>query len=343
MDFDLEGGKYIVAVSGGVDSVALLHALLEKQHSLERKANTKNENNSSDTEVKTPSKGSTLRRTLRRGLTRREIGGGDEYEFVVAHFDHGIRSESAQDRRFVEKLCKAYGVPFLYATGNLGKDASEATAREARYKFLHEARRAVRARAVLTAHHQDDAVETIIMNLLRGTNNRGLHSLKSTDIVKRPLLGMPKKMLKTYAALHNLRWREDPTNADTKYLRNYIRHEIVPKMGVTHRQKLLKHSTKAAQLQTEIDAQTAHILHLQPHTHRLDRLQFVSLGHGVACEVMATWIRQRAGVELSKKLIERLVVAAKTGKLNATVDVTQGWRLRILPKMIELCWVSLVS
>jgi tRNA(Ile)-lysidine synthase len=193
MDFDLPAGSYVVAVSGGVDSVALLHMLAR-----------------------------------RPGL-----------KLTVAHYDHGIRPDSAEDRRHVQYFARAHGLPFVYETGQLGSDASEATARRARYDFLHRVRQASGAGAVITAHHQDDLLETIILNLLRGTGRRGLSSLKSTDVVKRPLLHLPKNELLRYAAEQGLVWREDSTNADPRYLRNYIRHNILPRFAASDREALL--------------------------------------------------------------------------------------------------------
>ncbi len=328
MDFDLPGGKYVVAVSGGVDSVVLLHALLEKQRQTEEQNSQK----------KTKNDGSTTVKSRLGGLSSQKLrgGGGGGYELVVAHFDHGIREDSAEDRRFVENMCRQYGVPFLYDSGHLGAGASEDTARKARYNFLHRVRENMGADAVVTAHHQDDVLETIIMNLLRGTGSRGLHSLKSTDVVKRPMTHLPKRTIHTYAKLHRLPWREDSTNSDETYLRNYVRHQIVPKIGVTNRQRLLKHGLRARDLQEEIDTHTAHILHLQPHVYQMDRMQFVALPHAVSRELMATWLRTRTGVELSAKLLERLVLAAKSARAGAEVDVARGWRLRMSRDVIEL-------
>src|SRR5579884_3654782 len=116
MEIQLEPGAYVVAVSGGVDSVVLLD-LLTKNHNL---------------------------------------------KLTVAHFDHGKRKDSASDRHFVQKLAEKHGLSFVYAEGRLGLGASEAAARKARYKFLQQVRESAEARAVVTAHHQDDLLETAI-------------------------------------------------------------------------------------------------------------------------------------------------------------------------------------
>jgi tRNA(Ile)-lysidine synthase len=128
MDISVEPGRYVIAVSGGVDSVALLHAL-----------------------------------TKRPAL-----------DMIVAHFDHGIRPESAQDAAFVRTLAESYGLPFVTDRVELGPDASEASARQARYSFLRTLQRQYDATSIITAHHQDDLLETAIINLLRGTGRRGL-------------------------------------------------------------------------------------------------------------------------------------------------------------------------
>ncbi|QQS18837.1 hypothetical protein IPL68_02130 [Candidatus Saccharibacteria bacterium] len=87
----------------------------------------------------------------------------------MAHFDHGIRPDSVEDRKLVQKLAKQYGLPFVYDRAELGAGASEAVAREARYAFLSRVKEAVGADAIITAHHEDDVLETIIINWLRGT------------------------------------------------------------------------------------------------------------------------------------------------------------------------------
>jgi tRNA(Ile)-lysidine synthetase-like protein len=266
---------YVIAVSGGVDSVVLLHILASRP----------------------------------------------DVRLTVAHFDHGIREDSAEDRKLVQMLAKKYGLPFVFKNGDLGSRTSEARAREARYAFLHEVRQASRARAIMTAHHQDDVLETIIMNLLRGTGRRGLQSLRSTDMLVRPLLHVPKAEIQRFAAANGLVWREDSTNADETYTRNYIRRRIVPRLNGEHRKAFLAIAERAGEHNEALQRELAGYLHLQPSTHTLDRRNFIMLPHAVAREVLAEWLRLRGDVELSRQLLERLVVAAKTGKSGTKVDV----------------------
>jgi tRNA(Ile)-lysidine synthetase-like protein len=290
MDIELKPGSYVVAVSGGVDSAVLLHAL-------------KN----------------------RPGL-----------KLVVAHFDHGIRTNSADDRRFVDSLAKEYKLPFVYANGTLGPEASEAAARKARYEFLHKVRSASGAAAVVTAHHQDDLLETAILNLLRGTNRRGLSSLKSIDTVKRPLLDIPKTELVDYAKANGLKWREDETNHQQKYLRNYVRHSIIPKLSDQQRDQLLDVVKQITELNAEIDNLLVDILHMQSANCQLDRLWFKCLGYAEAREVMASWLRARGLSEYDRNTIERLTIAAKINGPGKSVDIMNGKSMKIQKKALAL-------
>src|SRR5688572_19923887 len=192
MNLKISPGKYVVAVSGGVDSMVLLDLLRQKS----------------------------------------------KLELIVAHFDHGVREESARDRKLVQRIAKSYGLPFFYAEGNLGPKVGEALAREARYAFLRKIQEEQGAEAIITAHHQDDMLETAIMNLLRGTGRRGLSSLKSREGLVRPLLDWTKKDVREYAEEHDLVWAEDSTNDDDRYLRNYIRHNILSRFTKEGREAL---------------------------------------------------------------------------------------------------------
>jgi tRNA(Ile)-lysidine synthase len=266
MDIQLEPGIYVAAVSGGVDSMALLD-LLQGQPGI---------------------------------------------KIIVAHFDHGIRSDSREDRKLVQAAAKRYGLNFVYDEGNLDSNASEAAARKARYEFLHHVRQAGGARAVITGHHQDDLLETAILNLLRGTGRRGLTSLKSTDIAKRPLLHVPKQQLIDYATSRGLAWREDATNQDTKYLRNYVRYKILPRFSPNQRQMLLGLIKSLDKTNREIDHHLINHLHIHPAIDQLDRHIFIMLPHNVAREVMAEWLRRHKVQDVSSRGIERLIMAAKT-------------------------------
>ncbi len=257
------------------------------------------------------------------------LAGRTDLQLTVAHFDHGVRDDSVEDRHHVQALAGQHGLPFVYARAELGKDVSEAAARQARYDFLHQVRQASGATAIVTAHHQDDLLETIILNLLRGTGRRGLSSLKSTDVIKRPLLHLPKNELLRYAEGEGLQWREDSTNADERYLRNYIRLRIMPRFADSDREVLLMIAERAQALNREIERQTANYLHVQPAPGTLDRHEFTMLPHAVAREIMAEWLLQNAGAELSRKLLERLVIAAKTGKAGTRVDINKGYWLNI--------------
>lgn len=283
MRLDLPAGKYVVAVSGGVDSVVLLVLLAEK-----------------------PS-----------------------LELTVAHFDHGIRADSSVDREFVATLAEKYNLPFVYDEGKLGASASEGIAREKRYEFLEKARVASGSGAIITAHHQDDLLETAIINLLRGTGRRGLSSLKSTDVIRRPLLGFSKLEIKNYALANKLAWREDPSNQDTKYLRNYVRHEILAKTNAASREELLDIISANKELNQKLDKELTNQLHLQPASRTLARHYFIMLPHRVGLEVLATWLRANEVSDYDAKKLAILAAAAKTARAGTKLDINKSSRLVI--------------
>ncbi len=296
IDISLRPGKYVVAVSGGVDSVALLHLLAQMQETRNQKPET-SEN------------------------TKRSMS---NYYFLVAHFDHGIRNDSAKDRQHVQALARQYGLPFVYDVGRLGSGTSEARARAARYRFLYKVRLASDADAIVTAHHQDDVLETVVINLLRGTGRKGLSSLTSGKTIVRPLLQFPKSDIVDYANHHSLTWHEDSTNASDAYLRNRIRHHILPAWPAQERQKLVNITTHMQHINAQIDDLLGS--ELQP---RLNREWFRVLPHDVATEVMAAWLRKQGLREFDKQTIERLTVAAKVAKSGKTIDAVKGRSVRI--------------
>lgn len=290
MDVEVQPGTYVVAVSGGVDSIALLNILRHKP-----------------------------------GL-----------KLVVAHFDHGIRHDSEVDRRLVEHRAKELGLPFVFHHGQLGPGASEDVARKARYEFLHKVRDATGAQAIITAHHHDDALETAVLNMLRGTNRKGITALQSRKRVLRPMLHLSKQDIKAYAQDQGLVWREDATNTDTKFLRNYIRHKILPSASVEDKQKLkdILHTMK--RVNTDLDEQLNHYLHIQPSADVLDRRMFIRLPHAVAREVMAAWLRNHGIRDFDQKAIERIVIKAKTLAVGKSIDALKGHTLTITNNQIKL-------
>ncbi len=283
MKIELTPGKYVVAVSGGIDSMVLLHVLCS-------------------------------------------LPG---YELTVAHFDHGMRATSAEDRKFVEATAREYGLPFVCEEGRLGQEASEATARKARYDFLHRIRLSSGARAIITAHHHDDVLETAIINLIRGTGRKGLASLRSTEVVKRPLLGVSKQNIEEYASQHKLVWREDETNSDTRYLRNHVRQVIMPRLGITGRQRLGDIIARTEKLNDVLDSLLDEYLNAHIIDGNFDRGGFASLPQAASKEVMAAWLRRNDIRNFDAKTIERLVQAAKIKAAGKQVDISRGFWLII--------------
>lgn len=278
MKIDIEPGKYVIAVSGGVDSVVLLDV-----------------------------------------LSKRETG-----ELIVAHFDHGIRADSTEDEKFVEKLAKKYNLPFESGKGHLGPKTSEEEARHARYEFLKKILSKHKAAAIITAHHQDDLIETATINMLRGTGRKGLSSLKSRPGLLRPLLGVPKKELVKYAKSHRLVWREDPTNIDQKYYRNYIRHSVLPKMSAANKQKLLKIIERASSRDIEIDHMIDRLLDTSIDGDEISRTWFARLPHSISKELLAHWLRKH-NLPFDARALERLSIQIKTLPKNKHADAGQGW------------------
>jgi tRNA(Ile)-lysidine synthase len=190
----------VAAVSAGADSVAMLRLLLAlKSHS---------------------------------------GGSGSVY---VAHVNHQLRgADAAADQAWLESLCLRLGVPLEVSTVDVAAlaadegDGWEAAARQARYELLCATAERLGARFVAAAHTADDQVETVLHHILRGTGLAGLagmppvRPLSSTVSLVRPLIGVSRRNVLQYLADIGQDFRTDATNADARFTRNRLRHELVP-------------------------------------------------------------------------------------------------------------------
>ncbi|MGI9202964.1 MAG: tRNA lysidine(34) synthetase TilS [Woeseiaceae bacterium] len=184
--------RWIVAFSGGLDSTVLLHALA---------------NCAGDTPV------------------------------VAVHIDHGLHPDSPAWASHCEVIAKRFGVAYVGLEVAVNEKAAaglEAAARDARYSAFHEL---VQANdCLLSAHHADDQAETLLLNLMRGSGVSGIAGIGVSRVygkglLLRPLLDVPLQDLVSYAEAEQLEWVEDPSNRDTRFDRNFLRHEILPALA----------------------------------------------------------------------------------------------------------------
>ncbi len=181
--------RVIVGVSGGTDSMVLLHVLVS-------------------------------------------LG----YDCVIAHCNFHLRmEESDRDEEFVRYLAKYMMLPYYKIDFDTTKYAEEQgisiemAARDLRYNWFYELLQTLDAEAIAVAHHADDSIETMLMNLVRGTGLRGLTGIQPrNNKVVRPLLCCTRSELETYLVMHDLEHVEDSTNATIDYQRNKFRNEVLP-------------------------------------------------------------------------------------------------------------------
>jgi tRNA(Ile)-lysidine synthase len=285
MELNVPKGKYVAAVSGGVDSAVLLDLLSN-------------------------------------------LAGVD---VVVAHFNHGIRPDSAEDEDFVRELTRNYGLPFESARGKLGAKASEERAREARYRFLNAVKEKYDAKAVITAHHQDDLLETAIINIIRGSGRRGLTAIADNQNVLRPLLDWPKEEILAYAKKRSLRWRDDPSNLDEAILRNYVRRRIIGKLSQTKRRQILADLQSLRVLNQDINQEIAKLSQNIISGKEIDRSGFTALPFEIAAETLMFFLRSHGISEFDKPTIERLAIQIKNAKPGTKHNINREAYLKITP------------
>jgi tRNA(Ile)-lysidine synthase len=156
--------------------------------------------------------------------------------FCLAHANFNLRGEESEaDELFVKKLAKKYEAPFYsesFRTQDFAqqeKVSTQMAARALRYNWFEQLRQQLSYDYIATAHHQNDAAETILLNLTKGTGIAGLHGiLPRNNYLVRPLLCLAKDDIYEYTTQHHLIWREDSSNESIKYQRNLIRHEVIP-------------------------------------------------------------------------------------------------------------------
>ena len=222
-------GRYLIGVSGGRDSTALLHWLHQRGY---------------------------------RNL-------------VVCHLNHQLRGRSSDaDARFVEKLAAQYDVDLEIGSANvralaaIQKMSIETAAREARYQFFAQVAKRRRCRTIFLAHHADDLVETLLINLFRGSGRTGLGAMREVSkrhvedvdlTIVRPFLGVWRREIDRYVRKHRLKFREDASNKNLAPLRNRIRGRIIPylekALGRNIRQSIWRAATIAAEEEHWIEDQ----------------------------------------------------------------------------------------
>ena len=167
------------------------------------------------------------------------------YRLIVAHLDHSLRAESAQEAEQLRHLVEGYSLPFVLERGDVQAYAArhslsiEEAAREVRYRFLFDQAARCQAQAVAVGHTANDQVETVLMHLLRGSGLAGLRGMSYRSLpnpwsqsipLVRPLLGAWREEILAHLAQSGLQASLDASNLDTRYYRNRLRHELVPQL-----------------------------------------------------------------------------------------------------------------
>lgn len=162
-----------------------------------------------------------------------------KFNIGVAHCNFQLRAKAAdEDEDFVKQTCQQLNIPFhsiRFDTADYAekhKISTQMAARELRYNWFEEIKTTDHYHSIATAHHQNDVAETMLINLTKGSGLSGLHGIKAkNNHIIRPLLCFTSDEIQQYISTHQISYREDQSNASVKYVRNKIRHEVLPKLA----------------------------------------------------------------------------------------------------------------
>jgi len=287
------GQRVVVAVSGGADSVALLLA-------------------------------------LRGAAARLRI------DVEGAHFHHGLRGADADaDAAFVRELCDRLEIPL-----HLGRPERpirgpglEAAARRARYAFLAGAAERCSAVRIATAHTADDQAETVLMRLLRGSGADGLKGIRlRRGRIIRPLLECPRADVLDFLAASDEPFREDASNADRRFLRNRVRHEVLPVLAAINPRVRAALARTAAVAQAEANYLERAARHALAGAGTVDEegLSVAALRHlpePLQARVVRRWLAGAGCAHLSYERLRTVLAVAQTAAGTRATGLPGGARV----------------
>ena len=216
---------------------------------------------------------------------------------VVAHCNFQLRGqESVEEEQLVESYCKRHQLTchIKRFDTKLPKQSTQMAARTLRYNWFEELCLSNDYDVVLTAHHADDNIETLLMNIIRGTGIEGLTGIpEQNGRILRPLLPFYKSEIIAYAQVHQIPWREDRSNQSNDYQRNAMRHHVIPELAKLH-PKALENTIKT------IDFTKEAVLVIQQQTEQLKKELFlmeketirISISSVKALQPLSFWIHQ---------------------------------------------------
>ena len=266
----------------------------------------------------------------------------------ILHCNHGVRTEAHRDAVFVEEQAKLLQIPIhLRIHGGLKQLSSgfQAVAREWRRQEAERLCKLLKLSFIVQGHHKEDQLETRLHRILRGTHLSNLQGIQlKQGHWLRPLLGFTKLELRSYLLQQDQTWKEDPSNTNNKYTRNYLRHEVIPKLqkvaGGTLEQRLeelsLQSSALQAHLQEERENIWTKVCIQEADDLKIRNLELVGLSELVCWEVLHHWLK----LNHLNPSFERLQGLAKQIKKSPRTpwywQIGKGWQVRSKSSQLTL-------
>lgn len=240
-------------------------------------------------------------------------------QIIVAHVNHRLRKQSEEEERFIRDYCNAHQLKlFVYhwSLADHPQTGIEEAARKMRYRFFAQVMKEEQATILLTAHHQNDLAETMLMKLTRGGQLHQLIGIEekrpfASGVLERPLLSFPKHRLREYAINNHLKWYEDLTNSELTVSRNRFRHQVIPLLEKENSNFLASLSSYHEQIElaVELENQFAQeqLAKLSNKDVHLDIKELSQLSLAKERLVLVRWLEKTGVLGLKRGFIEQLL------------------------------------
>jgi tRNA(Ile)-lysidine synthase len=272
---------------------------------------------------------------------------------IVCHLDHRLRgADSAGDAQFVAARALELGLECELSERNVAELAAqcglsiEAAGRRARFEFFAEVAGRRGCPQLMLAHHADDQVETVLMNLFRGAGGRGLGGMNEIATrddgltVIRPLLGLWREELREYARSHALEWREDSSNLSPTAVRNRVRHELLPMLREIFGRDVRSAVRRAASIAGAEDAFLEQLVDAVWETVHLEEALSVAGLRGqpdaVRGRIVHRWLRRRGVPDCDFTDVRAVAALAAPDAAESRINLGGGWRARRRAGLIYL-------